>query len=116
MPFTPAYQGWVESIVRRIGTMETCRRLGIHDKTLRVWRGRQKGTAVPKRIHREYASQIVKVMGELRQTGEVRHRLSIVRGATIRGESERRPERPRDFYVGGSDLESEQARVQRKRP
>lgn len=79
--FTLSYRAWVKSIVNRIGVMEACRRLNIHDSTLRGWLSSRR----PKRIRRENAKSIVEVITNLRETGEVIHRDSISYGALARG-------------------------------
>lgn len=109
--FTPVYRGWVESIVRRVGVLEACRRLGIHDKTLRAWRSSKH----PHALRREHAIAIVSVLSELKLTEEVRHRDSIHRGATVRGEEERVVRRSNDLYhraTGSYDTEYKQRRRQ----
>lgn len=83
--FTFSYKAWVTSIVRRLGFSETCRRLKISQRTLSQW---QKDP--PRRLRRENAESIVRVLAELRASNEVRHRKSIRRGAAARGEPERK--------------------------
>lgn len=108
--FTPSYKGWVESIVNRLGVMETCRRLGIHEKTLAKWRGRY----APQHLQRRHAKSILALMGTLRVTGEVRHRLSIVRGGLARGEVEREVKTRSDLYRPHGDANTEARRDYRR--
>lgn len=105
---TPTYQAWITSIVRRLGMAESCRRLGVHDVTVRTWMGKVKKKPPPTTLKREHAEAIVRVLGELRYTGEVRHRASIKRGASVRGETERKVTSPKHLYHrtdGNSDTE-----------
>lgn len=110
VPFNTKHKAWLESIVNRIGIMETCRRLDIHDKTLRTWRGR----TPPKRIRRQHMLALVTQMRTLRVTGEVRHRDSIIRGAYLRGDKEKVPTRRQQFYRPHGDQDTEVRRRYRK--
>jgi transposase-like protein len=107
--YSPIYQGWVKSIINRLGVMEAARRIGIHDHTLRRWRASDK----PKHLWRPHAKAIVRVMGELRVTGEVRHRDSIHYGATARGGDEKAVQRSADLYRRHGDHDTEVRRRHR---
>lgn len=107
--WTPQYSAWVRSIFNRLGTMETCRRLDVHPKTLTAWR-----KDPPRTIAREHAVAIITLLHELRTSGEVRHKLSIKHGAKARGRTERIPIRVKDYYRRHTDLETEQKRKKRR--
>lgn len=114
--FTETYKGWLRSIVARLGISETQRRLGISEHTLASWQGKDSNHPVPLTIRRDNAISIVTLMRELRETGEVRHRKSIRRGATVRGEKERPVTRKQDLYFrSGGDAEAEAKRISRSR-
>ena len=104
------YKPWVESIYRRLGYSETRRRLGIAERTLTIWLGKDPGRQPPETIHKRNAIKIIQVMGELRITGEVRHRKSIRRGSAVRGEIERPVSRPADLLVRHGDNDTEYKR------
>lgn len=113
--FTSVYQGWVISIVRRIGVIEAGRRIDVHDVTLRTWMGKERRCKPPETLQRHHAEAIVRVLGELKLTGEVRHRKSIKRGATIRGEKEREVKSGKDLYHRAQgNLDAEYKRQRRK--
>jgi hypothetical protein len=115
--FQPTYQMWVESIYRRLGYMETTRRLGISEKTLTIWRGKHKQREAPLTIRRSNAKKIVQVLHELKLTNEVRHRKSIHRGSAVRGEKERKVTSVNDLLVKTThDAENEYRRRRRKNP
>jgi hypothetical protein len=111
--FTPSYQGWLTSIYRRVGFSESCRRLGISQRTMEKWM-----KSPPLQIRRNNAESIIRVLSELRTTGEVRHRKSIRRGATARGEIERKVQNPSDLLhrsTGDSDTEYKRQYRRRKK-
>jgi hypothetical protein len=109
--FTPTYKGWLTSIYRRIGFSETCRRLEISQRTFLTWKDNP-----PRQIRKKHAEAIVRVLSELRATGEVRHRKSIRRGAAARGEIERKVSRTSDLlHRSGGDADTEYKREYRRR-
>lgn len=111
--FSTYYKSWIKSIINRLGMMETCRRLEISEKTYYKWTGLKP----PRRIRRKHARAIVHLMRELRHTGEVRHKRSIHRGASQRGETERPVRAATDFYKkSGGDAEAEYRRSRRRDP
>lgn len=117
VPLTPNFQGWLTSIVRRIGPSEAARRLEISHTTLTTWLGNSKSKPAPKSIRRENAQSIVKLIAELKVTDEVRHRKSIRRGSAIRGEAERPVKSNSDLYHRGSNGDdAEYKRRQRQDP
>lgn len=113
VPFTPQYEAWLESIVRRLGWCETVRRLEISERTLLSWQGKD-CKPKPKTIFRQHAVKLVEIIAELKATGEVRHRLSIRRGSAIRGEKERKVNHGSNLYVPTSDLDTQQRNKIRK--
>jgi hypothetical protein len=94
VPFKDRHKAWLRSIVNRLGTMESCRRLGVHNKTLRHWQS----NSPPTRLRRKHAKKIVLLMRELRVSGEVRHRDSIHYGSTKRGAPEKLVTQRRHLY------------------
>jgi hypothetical protein len=116
VPFSPQFQGWVISIYRRLGYSETIRRLGISERTLTIWLGKNPKRSKPLTLRKENAIAIVKLMDELRKSGEVRHRFSIHRGAKIRGEKERPVYRNSDLlHRSDGDADTEARRLRRQR-
>lgn len=111
--FTPTYQAWLKSIVNRIGLAEAHRRLGVSERTIRTWMGKERTRQIPATIRRKHAIEIAKLLAQLKLTQEVRHRKSIKRGATKRGEAEREITSPKDYYKPHGDLDTEQARRRR---
>jgi hypothetical protein len=57
----------------------------------------------PPNVHRRSARRIVLALHEARQRNEVRHRLSIFHGSTMRGKPERPVTRSRDLYKPHGD-------------
>jgi hypothetical protein len=114
--FTDSYRAWVLSIVRRVGFMETTRRLDVSERTLHIWLGRDRYRNPPQSISRSHAVKIVQMIIELKLTGEVRHRTSIRRGAKIRGEPERAVKSNDDLYERQTDAEADYKRRRRKDP
>lgn len=112
--FDAKKQAWLESIVNRIGLAEACRRLGISGRTMRTWRGRDPQRMRPKSLERKSMLALVTLMRELRETGEVRHRLSIRSGGARRGFPERVPTSQRDLYRPHGDQDTEARRRHRK--
>lgn len=108
------YQAWVQSIYRRLGYMETTRRLEIAERTLTQWLGKDRKRPAPQMIFRHHAVRIASLMLELRETNEVRHRDSIHRGAKVRGEIEKPVTGPRDLLVPHGDYDTEWKRQRRK--
>lgn len=104
------YKAWVESILRRLGFRESARRLEISERQLHEWLNHS-----PMTILRPNAVKIATLMLELRQTGEVRHRKSIHRGAKFRGEEERKVKGAHDLYKPHGDIDTENARIRRQR-
>jgi hypothetical protein len=105
---------WLESIVRRIGAYEASRRLNINPTTIIEIRSGKAKTGKPKRfIEKRTARSIVRLLAELRETGEVRHRDSIRHGSSARGRTERKVTARSDLYVPGGDVDTERRRNNR---
>jgi len=92
----------VEELIRKLGTVETARRLGRTGTWMRLFKHGE-----IRRVQYRTAEVILRTLFEVRKTGEVRHRLSIKHGAAARGRAERKPSQPRDFYKVTGDLDLE---------
>lgn len=93
---------------RRLGKTETLRRLHISNN---FWSRAEK--KVYENMRRTTASKAVKLLYEVRYSGEVRHRLSIIHGAKERGRTEKTPHLRMDFYHPTTDEELLYRRNQR---
>jgi len=94
---------------RRLGKAETLRRMGISQN---FWYRVENHIYV--NMRRTTARKAISLLAEVRKDGEVRHRASIHRGATRRGESERIPVKQKDLYVPTGDKQVEVRRNYRK--
>lgn len=110
IPLTDQHRAWIESIIRRLGTYESARRLEVSHDALKCWRfvPRLLDTRKPQRfILSTNLAKIVQLMLELKITREVRHKDSIRHGASMRGKPERPVKVKSDLYVPTSDTENE---------
>jgi hypothetical protein len=98
-----------QELHNRLGKMETCRRLGVAPSFF----SRRKHEGL-KKIQRETVIKAMRALKECREKGEVRHRNSIRRGATIRGEKEKIPVKKRHYYNTTYDSETKDRKRIRK--
>jgi len=97
-----------DELQNRLGKMEACRRLGVSHSFF----SRRKSEGL-KKIQRKTVIRAMHLLRECRENEEARHRSSIRRGATLRGEKERKPVRARDYYNTTQDNETEDRRSRR---
>lgn len=110
VPISDVKQYFTEG-VNRIGVVEFARRTGISESTISyIIRGSKNGVrykTVQKQIVRKCFLEVI----SLRRKEEVRHRKSIARGATMRGEPEREIlDAQHDLYRPHGDLDAENRR------
>lgn len=112
-------RGWVYSaqvwwifteLERRIGRMETCRRL---DMSLNLWYRHDLGHVTKHRL--STVAKAMRLLREVRAAGEVRHRDSIRHGAAARGRTERQVRGERDYNHAYMDVERDRKRRHRER-
>jgi hypothetical protein len=104
--------GWVpynkigfvfEELQFRLGKMETCRRIGVSINYFSR-RLHEDRTRVNMNIARRAMLELMKC----RENNEVRHKDSVHRGTTARGEKDRIPIREKDYYSTSYDYEKDQ--------
>jgi len=100
----------VEELVRRLGIMETARRLFKSQQWIYQFRNQRIAS-----VRYDTAVDIVQLLAEVRAKDEVRSRRSIRRGSHMRGEDESPPAHVRDYYRPQGDLDNERERQSRKR-
>jgi hypothetical protein len=107
VPVKKVYFAFME-IERRIGRTEACRRLGV---SANLWYRLESG--VYENMYFQTAQKAFRLLKELRESNEVRHRDSIRHGAAARGREEKIPKKPKDFYRPHGDADSEERRKDR---
>lgn len=95
----------IEELVARLGQAEAARRIGIRSSTMWEWRHNP-----PKMMHRKSARKILLALHEVREKREVRHRLSIHHGSSMRGKPEKIPKKRSDYYKPHGDADNESKR------
>jgi len=98
--------GWmVDELVARLGQAEAARRIGVGHTTMWGWIHHP-----PPAVRRRTARKIVVALHAVRQRGEVRHRLSIHHGASMRGKTEREVRSRKDLYKPHGDADNQASR------
>ena len=83
----------VRELESRVGRYEAARRVGVGKTTWYRW-----VSGDQEKIQKRNAAKLMKTLQEVRRQKIVRHRRSIRRGSYLRGEAEKRPERPEHYY------------------
>lgn len=97
-------------LVNRVGRAETARRIGVARSMVTKYM-----TDPPIRVLRRTAEAILVQTQEARSRGEVRHRLSILSGAQLRGRPMRQVDPSRDLYRPHGDNNAEARQRERLR-
>lgn len=112
---------WVfDELIGRLGKAETARRLGMSKQFISsIYGGKSDRNLGQKKKYRRFrrhtVAKALQLLNEVRKNDEVRHRKSISRGTSVRGESERKPVKARDFYTRPTDQETETRKIWKRR-